>query len=106
MVVIFGCRSDKDVPGMLSPIRLGADKVIFTETGSMRSADPTELAAEYVERTGKMAQVAKSLEEALDIAEHAVTREDLICVAGSFYLAGRAKLLVEERFQDAQTAVA
>ena len=106
MVVIFGCRSDKDIRGMLTHIRLGADKVIFTETGSMRSADPAELAAEYVERTGKMAQVAKNLEEALDIAEHAVTREDLICVTGSFYLAGRAKLLIERRARDAQSAVA
>ncbi len=107
MVVIFGCRTDKDIPGMLEHIRLGADKVIFTNTGSLRSADPAELAAEYVERTGKMAQVAQTLEEALDIAERAVTREDLICVAGSFYLAGQAKILVERRYKDdAQSAVA
>ncbi len=107
MVVIFGCRTDKDIPGMLEHIRLGADKVIFTNTGSMRSADPAELAAEYVERTGKMAQVAQTLDEALDIAERAVTREDLICVAGSFHLAGQAKILVEQRYKDdARTAVA
>ena len=107
MVVIFGCRADKDIPGMLEHIRLGADKVIFTATGSMRSADPTELAAEYIERTGKMAQVAKSLEEALDIAERAVTREDLVCITGSFHLAGEAKLLAEQRYKNAaRTAVA
>ncbi len=98
MVVIFGCRTDKDISGMLDFIRLGADKVIFTGTGSPRSADPTELAAQYVEQTGKMAQVAEDLEEALSIAERAVTREDLICVTGSFYLAGRAKRIVEQRY--------
>jgi dihydrofolate synthase / folylpolyglutamate synthase len=98
MVVIFGCRSDKDIPGMLDHIQLGADKVIFTTTGSPRSADPAELSAQYVERSGKMAQVARSLQEALDIAERAVTREDLICITGSFYLVGQAKQMVTERY--------
>ncbi|HSW45834.1 MAG TPA: folylpolyglutamate synthase/dihydrofolate synthase family protein [Phycisphaerae bacterium] len=106
MVVIFGCRSDKDISGMLEHIRLGADKVIFTAASPMRSADPAELAAEYVERTGKMAQVAASLEEALDIADRAVTREDLICITGSFQLAGQAKLIAEQRYKTAQPAVA
>ena len=104
MVVIFGCRMDKDINGMLNHIRLGADKVIFTSTGSPRSADPAELAAEYLERSGKMAQVADRFDEALDIAERAVTREDLICVTGSFYLAGRAKRVIEERYKKLKAA--
>jgi len=45
-----------------------------------------------------MAQVAATLEEALDIAERAVTREDLICITGSFYLVGRAKRVLEQRY--------
>lgn len=98
MVVIFGCRSDKDIPGMLDLIQLGADKAIFTEAGSAKSANPQELAAEYMERSGKMAQVARSLEDALDIAERAVTRDDLICITGSFYLVGQAKELVKTRY--------
>jgi dihydrofolate synthase/folylpolyglutamate synthase len=97
MVVIFGCRSDKDISGMLDHIRLGADKVIFTDGGAPRSADPNELAAEYVERCGKMAQVASSLDEALDIAERAVTREDIICITGSFYLVGQARRIIADR---------
>ena len=60
MVVIFGCRSDKDINGMLDQIQLGADKVIFTDGGIPRPADPAELAAEYIERCGKMAQVART----------------------------------------------
>ena len=40
---------------------------------------------------GKMAQVAPTLEEALGIANRAVTKEDLICITGSFYLVGQAK---------------
>jgi dihydrofolate synthase/folylpolyglutamate synthase len=91
LVVIFGCCADKDVPGMLERITSGADKVIFTRVDSIRSADPAELSAQYIELYGKMAQVADTLEEALAIAHRAVTKEDLICITGSFYLVGQAK---------------
>ncbi|MGD1277386.1 MAG: folylpolyglutamate synthase/dihydrofolate synthase family protein [Tepidisphaeraceae bacterium] len=97
MVVIFGCCADKDVPGMLDRISSGADKVIFTRVNSVRSADPNELAAQYVELYGKMAQVAEDLQEALAIANRAVTKEDLICITGSFYLVGEAKKLFAAR---------
>jgi folylpolyglutamate synthase/dihydropteroate synthase len=40
-----------------------------------------------------MCQTALSLREAMRIARSAVTREDLICVTGSFYLVGQAKEL-------------
>ncbi|MEK6674673.1 MAG: folylpolyglutamate synthase/dihydrofolate synthase family protein [Planctomycetota bacterium] len=90
MVVIFGCNKDKDIPGMIKRIQLGADKIIFTTAGLNRSADPAELAAEYMERSGKTAQVAKTLDDAMRIALSAVTREDLICITGSFYLVAQA----------------
>lgn len=91
MVIIFGCQKDKDIVGMLKRIRLGADKVIFTRTGSPRSADPFELSMKFNELCTKMCQVADDLEEALSIADRAVSRDDLICITGSFYLVGRAK---------------
>jgi dihydrofolate synthase/folylpolyglutamate synthase len=90
MIVIFGCHKDKDISGMIRRIQLGADKMIFIGTGSPRSADPVELAALYSEHSGKMAQVAGTLEEALRIAQSAATREDLICITGSFYLVAEA----------------
>jgi dihydrofolate synthase / folylpolyglutamate synthase len=91
MVLIFGCCGDKDIPGMLERITSGADKVIFTKVDSVRTADPEELAARYIELYGKMAQVAPTLKDALEIANRAVSREDLICITGSFYLVGEAK---------------
>jgi dihydrofolate synthase/folylpolyglutamate synthase len=91
MVVVFGCCADKDVGGMLERITSGADKVIFTKVDNIRSADPNELAARYTELYGKMAQVAPTLGDALAIAYRAVTKEDLICITGSFYLVGEAK---------------
>lgn len=91
MVMIFGCNSDKDVPGMLEQLQFGADKVIFTRSNSPKAVPPQELADMYQEICNKMCQVSSSLGEALQLANSAVGREDLICITGSFYLIGQAK---------------
>ncbi len=90
MVVIFACHRDKDISGMIKRLQLGADKMIFTSTGTPRSAEPTELAAQYKELSGKMTQVTDTLDEAMQIALRAVSREDIICITGSFYLIAHA----------------
>ena len=95
MVVIFGCNSDKDVRGMLERLQYGADKVIFTRSNSAKAVPPDELAEMYTEICGKMCQTASSLGQALQLAKSAVSKEDLICITGSFYLIGQAKV----RFQ-------
>jgi dihydrofolate synthase/folylpolyglutamate synthase len=94
MVVIFGCAADKDIAGMLDRIIRGADKVIFTHSHNPRAADPQDLAGKYEEVSGRNAQVCESLKEALRVARSAVSREDLICVTGSFYLVGEAKQIL------------
>jgi len=95
MVVVFGCAADKDIRGMMRQISTGADKVIFTRaSGNARAAAPKDLADMYEECSGRVAQVAETLREALTIAQSAVSREDLICVTGSFYLVGEAKGLL------------
>jgi folylpolyglutamate synthase/dihydropteroate synthase len=43
-----------------------------------------------------MTQVAHSLPEALEIAAQAASRDDLICVTGSFYLVGETKVHLRE----------
>jgi dihydrofolate synthase/folylpolyglutamate synthase len=92
MVVVFGCASDKDIPGMVAAIAQGADKIIFTKaTGNPRSAEPRELARKYFEITGRQGIVAPTFQEAMRRAQQGAGREDLICVTGSFYLAGEAK---------------
>jgi dihydrofolate synthase / folylpolyglutamate synthase len=95
MVIIFGCNADKDVRGMLEQIQFGADKVIFTRSHSPKAVFPHDLAEMYTEICGKMCQTAMTLGEAMQIARSAISREDLICITGSFYLVGQAK----EQFQ-------
>ncbi|MFC1652354.1 bifunctional folylpolyglutamate synthase/dihydrofolate synthase [Planctomycetota bacterium] len=91
MVVIFGCNNDKDVEGMLKELQYGADKAIFTRSNSPKAVSPHDLAEMYSEIGHKMCQTASSLGEALQIANSAVGREDLILITGSFYLIGQAK---------------
>jgi len=98
MVMVFGCAADKDIRGMMDQIATGADKVIFTKAAANpRACDPRELAEIYEERSGRVAQVCETLPQAMRVAHSAVSREDLICVTGSFYLVGEAKLLFQGR---------
>jgi len=93
MIVIFGCGNDKDIRGMLEQLQYGADKVIFTRSNSPKAVSPQELADMYTEICGKMCQTALSLKEALRIASAAIGREDLVCITGSFYLVGQARMM-------------
>ena len=91
MVCVFGCGQDKDVESLLDRVSLGADKVIFTRASSNpRACDPEDLRRRFMERSGKMCQTAGTVEEALELAARAVSRDDLICVTGSFYLVGES----------------
>ena len=97
MICIFGCCQDKDVEEMLHRVSLGADKIIFTQAkGNQRAAEPKKLQKTFAEMSGKMTQIADTLEEALEIAAQASSRDDLICVTGSFYLVGEAKTHLKE----------
>ena len=91
MIVVFGCNGDKDVRGMLEQLQYGADKVIFTRSNSPKAVLPHDLAEMYTEICGKMCQTAITVREAVRIAKSAITKEDLICITGSFYLVGQAK---------------
>jgi dihydrofolate synthase/folylpolyglutamate synthase len=99
LVVVFGCAADKDVGPMLRNLAVGADKVIFTRAeGNPRAADPRDLLRIFGEvAPGKMAQVAASVREAINLAARAVTRSDLILATGSFAIAGEAKRLLLEK---------
>ena len=98
MVMIFGCAADKDVDEMLRQLALGGDKIIFTKArGNPRACEPADLASRFAEISPKMFQTADSLKDAISIASRAASRDDLICVTGSFYLVGEAKKLLADK---------
>ena len=91
MIIVFGCNADKDVRGMLTQLQYGADKMIFTRSNSPKAVSPQDLADMYTEICGKMCQTALTVREAVKIGKSAISREDLLCITGSFYLVGQAK---------------
>ncbi len=92
LVMIFGCGQDKDVSGMLKEISLGADKIIFTRAKlNPRAVEPGDLQTQFKEISGKMVQTADKFKDSLKLAASAVSRDDLIIICGSFYLAGEAR---------------
>lgn len=99
LVVVFGCAADKDYATMLKSIAGAADKVIFTKaTGSARAATAGELARKYHELSGgKMFQIARDLPDAMDLAVRAVSRDDVLCITGSFYLIAEAKKWLRQK---------
>ena len=104
LVVVFGCSEDKDVDNMLREVALGADKLVFTRARSHpRAMEPEDLLERFNEVSGKMAQHARGLRDALGLASRAVGREDLIVVTGSFYLVGEAKKYLQEKRNERRT---
>lgn len=104
MAVVFGCAADKNTDAMLTEIARGADKIIMTRSSSNpRAADPHELAKRYEAISGKTAQVADNVKEAINVAARAVGNNDLICVTGSFYIAGEASMLFAEKSASPQS---
>ncbi len=95
MVMVFGCAADKDIEGMMAQIATGADKMIFTRAGTnARAAKPEDLAEVYERHSGRVGQIADNLTDAIRTANSAVSREDIICICGSFYLVGETKQLL------------
>ena len=104
MVVIFGCAQDKNVDSMLHMLALGADKILFTQSSdNPRAMDPAELQRRFAEISPKMTQVVPKLKDAINMAHKAIGRDDLICVTGSFYLAGEAKKMLLDAKTKAKT---
>ena len=96
MICIFGCCDDKDVDTMLESLAIGGDKIIFTAAEDQaRAVDPQELKQRFMNIRGKVCQTARNIKQALEIAASAASRDDLICVTGSFYLVGETKAHLE-----------
>ncbi|MEW6354762.1 MAG: folylpolyglutamate synthase/dihydrofolate synthase family protein [Planctomycetota bacterium] len=96
MVLLMGMSMDKDVDGFLSEIVPLADRVIFTKVDNPRAADAHDLA----ERSRRLCPVAVEAipdpAEALAAAQRGLGKADLLCITGSFYLAGKIKELIEQ----------
>ncbi len=81
-------------PAELAVICRGRDRIHAALGIARRIVGPRELQRRFADVSPKMAQIAPNVKEAINMAGRAVTRDDLICVTGWFYLAGEAKKLL------------
>ncbi|MGB9598089.1 MAG: glutamate ligase domain-containing protein, partial [Candidatus Poribacteria bacterium] len=89
LILILGVSLHKDVKGMgehLCPI---ADKIILTKVDNPRAMSPEAIKEELKEFRNDFI-ITQDAQSAIQIARSIATPLDLICITGSFYLAGEA----------------
>jgi len=96
-IFVIGMSKDKDLQGGLREILPAASGAIFTKIAHPRGAEPEKLLRIAHEAFPHLsAEVEPTVEEALKRAGRLLGPEDLLCITGSFYLAGEAALIFEE----------
>ncbi len=91
IVLVIGLSADKDIEGVLKEIACIADDLILTRTGSPREAEPEQMAVTAKRFSQNNLMVIEDIDEALKEAKRIAKKDDLICISGSFFLAGKVK---------------
>lgn len=95
LVLVIGLSSDKDIAGVLKEIACISDDLILTRTGNPREAAPEEMAVTAKRFSPNNLMVIEDIDEALKEAKRIAKKDDLICVTGSFFLAGKVKEILD-----------
>ncbi len=90
--LLFATMADKDWPIMLRALLPAVDEVTFTRVAMERSADPLELA----HNAGAVRRVIPDARAALRALLAEAGTEDTIVVAGSLYLLGEVRPVLED----------
>jgi dihydrofolate synthase/folylpolyglutamate synthase len=92
LLLVLGLMADKDLDGIVREIAVGGvTEVITTAVAHPRAASPERLAGLVAERVpGVAVREAATSGAALAAALRQAGPRDLVCVAGSLYLAGEA----------------
>ncbi|WIG60445.1 MAG: dihydrofolate synthase/folylpolyglutamate synthase [Ktedonobacterales bacterium] len=92
LVLVLGLMADKDAAGIADEIaRAGVDCVVATAAANPRAATPESIIATLREHAPAVAaRAARDTSAALQAALAEAGPRDLVCVAGSLYLAGEA----------------
>jgi len=102
ITLIFAAMTDKDIERMAIELFDTARTIVLTRVRDPRSADSARLGGAAL-RASRNVIFAETARQALSWARSVTAPDGLICVAGSLYLVGEVKSLIEEA--DSQTAV-
>jgi dihydrofolate synthase / folylpolyglutamate synthase len=90
LILIFGALSDKNYRLMLRKIMPLASHIILTQLPTTRAV-PVSRIREFVKKSGYTAETTDNVAQAVLRALTLAADEDMICAAGSLYLAGAVK---------------
>ena len=95
VTLIFGAMSDKDIDGMARALFGAARTIVLTSVSDPRGAGGPRLAQAAL-GTSNNVVFTETVQQALSWARSMTPAEGLICVAGSLYLVGAVKSLLED----------
>ena len=90
LVLILGFAQDKDLDNILKEIVTVGDSIIVTRSKNPRAAPPEDLSQRIERLCGKKAEIFDNTQDAVTAAKRMASKEDLICITGSAYVAGAA----------------
>lgn len=90
LILVAGIMADKDISGILKPLALAADIVIFTAPDTPRAAQ-TALLLKMLKPYSKPALVEDTVALACEKALSLAKPKDAVCITGSFFTIGEAK---------------
>ncbi|MGA2059796.1 MAG: folylpolyglutamate synthase/dihydrofolate synthase family protein [Thermoguttaceae bacterium] len=94
-LLLFATTRDKDYSEMLKLLLDGFDEIVFTQyTTNPRALPPAELEATAFQHIGRHFPIFPTPAEAWTHLRQSAVSEDLICITGSFFLAGEMRKLL------------
>jgi dihydrofolate synthase/folylpolyglutamate synthase len=87
VMLIFGASAEKDISGMFAELIPRVSRLIITQAGHPRAADPADL-ADMAHSHGLRVQIIESCAAALDQALAQVRPDEVILAAGSVFVVG------------------
>lgn len=95
LILILGFSQDKDLNNILKEIVMDADSVIVTRSKNPRAATPEDLYQRIEKLCGKQPETMDNIQDAIITAKQIASKEDLICITGSAYVAGEARQVLD-----------
>jgi dihydrofolate synthase/folylpolyglutamate synthase len=89
-ILILGFSQDKDLDNILKEIVTVGDSIIVTRSKNPRAAAPEYLCQRIQNICGKQSIIVDNTRDAVIAAGKIASKDDLICVTGSAYVAGEA----------------
>ena len=93
LILLIGILKDKDIQGILQTLAPLADHIILSKPRVERAASVTSLRKALGQNRTK-AEIVEDLHEAITKGLSLTGEEDLLCITGSLYMVGEAKVFL------------